>query len=333
MSDTVAAAVEVHPTALVGPEVEMDAGVRVGPYAVLSGRIRVGAGTRIGPHALIEGETEIGRECQIHGHAVLGTAPQDLKYRGEPTRLTMGDRCVVREFSTVNRGTAGGGGHTILGNGVVILIGAHVAHDCALADGVIVSNQVQLAGHVVLEAHAIVGGMTGIHQFCRVGRHAFVGACSAVLQDVAPFIKVQGNRAKPFGLNAVGLRRHGFSREALAAPGRHRRNAAVGLIDDKRRAARRLATLEPVRRRRSGRPDGARVADVGVVDRELGVVALDLRFGPLQPLLEFLVGQPLPCAELQGPLERHAQFGLARPRPRQVRIAPRRAGHFVVGRR
>lgn len=209
--------VEVHPTAVLSPEVELEAGVSVGPYAVLTGRIRVGAGTQIGPHVVMEGETVIGRECRIHAGAVLGTAPQDLKYRGEPTRLTVGDRCVIREFATINRGTAGGGGHTILGHGVVVMTSAHVAHDCHLHDGVIVANQVQLAGHVVLEAHAIVGGMTGIHQFCRVGRHAFVGACSAVLQDVVPFIRVQGNRARPFRLNTVGLRRHGFSRETLAA--------------------------------------------------------------------------------------------------------------------
>lgn len=212
-----AAPIEVHPTAIVSPEAELEAGVAVGPYAVLSGRIRVGAGTRIGPHALIEGETVIGRACQIYGHAVLGTAPQDLKYRGEPTRLTVGERCVVREFATINRGTGGGGGHTVLGSGVVVMASAHVAHDCWLHDGVILANQATLAGHVVLEAHVIVGGMTGIHQFCRVGRHAFVGACSAVLQDVVPYIRVQGNRAKPFRLNTVGLRRHGFSREALAS--------------------------------------------------------------------------------------------------------------------
>ncbi len=217
MRDAVAAPVEVHPTALLGPEVELEPGVAVGPYAVLSGRIRVGAGTRIGPHALIEGETAIGRECQIHGNAVVGTAPQDLKYRGEPTRLTLGDRCVIREFASVNRGTAGGGGHTLLGHGVVVMAYAHVAHDCVLQDGVILANQATLAGHVVLESHVIVGGLTGIHQFCRVGRHAFVGACSAVLQDVAPFIKVQGNRVKPFGLNSVGLRRHRVAPEAIAA--------------------------------------------------------------------------------------------------------------------
>ncbi len=212
-----APAIDVHPTAILSPEVELEAEVTVGPYAVLNGRIRVGAGTRIGPHALIEGDTIIGRACQIHGHAVLGTAPQDLKYRGEPTRLTVGDRCVVREFATVNRGTVGGGGHTLLGNGVVVMASAHVAHDCTLHDGVILANQATMAGHVVLESHVIVGGMTGIHQFCRIGRHAFVGACSAVLQDVVPYIRVQGNRAKPFRLNTVGLRRHGFSRETLAS--------------------------------------------------------------------------------------------------------------------
>lgn len=211
------AAVAVHPTAVLAPGVELEPGVTVGPYAVLGGRVHVGAGTRIGPHVVIEGETAIGRECQIHAQAVVGTAPQDLKYRGEATRLTVGDRCVIREFASVNRGTVGGGGHTVLGNGVVIMTSAHVAHDCTLRDGVILANQATLAGHVVLEDHVIVGGITGIHQFCRVGRHAFVGACSAVLQDVAPFIKVMGNRAKPYGLNAVGLRRHGFTREALRA--------------------------------------------------------------------------------------------------------------------
>ncbi len=210
-------AVQVHPSAVVAPEAELEPGVTVGPYAVIAGRVHVGAGTRIGPHAVLEGETFIGRDCQIHAHAAVGTAPQDLKYRGEPTRLTLGDRCVIREFASVNRGTVGGGGHTALGNGVVVMASAHVAHDCGLQDGVILANQVTLAGHVVLEAHAIIGGMTGIHQFCCVGRHAFVGACSAVLQDVAPFIKVQGNRAKPFGLNAVGLRRHGFTPETLKA--------------------------------------------------------------------------------------------------------------------
>jgi UDP-N-acetylglucosamine acyltransferase len=210
----------VHPSAVVAPEAELEPGVAVGPYAVIDGRVRVGAGTRIGAHAVLEGESAIGRDCQIHAHAVVGTAPQDLKYRGEPTRLTLGDRCVIREFASVNRGTVGGGGHTVLGNGVVVMASAHVAHDCLLQDGVILANQVTLAGHVVLEAHAIVGGMTGIHQFCRVGRHAFVGACSAVLQDVAPFIKVQGNRVKPFGLNTVGLRRHGFTPESLKALGR-----------------------------------------------------------------------------------------------------------------
>ena len=217
MNGPLAAPAQVHPTAIVSPEVELGPGVTVGPYAVLSGHIRVGAGTRIGPHALIEGETEIGSQSEIHGNAVVGTAPQDLKYRGEPTRLTLGDRCVIREFASVNRGTVGGGGHTLLGHGVVIMAYAHVAHDCVLQDGVILANQATLAGHVVLESHVIVGGLTGIHQFCRVGRHAFVGACSAVLQDVAPFIKVQGNRVKPFGLNSVGLRRHRVPPEAIAA--------------------------------------------------------------------------------------------------------------------
>lgn len=212
-----AAGVDVHPTAVVGSEVELGPGVMVGPYAVVTGRVRIGGGTRIGSHAVIEGETEIGPECEIHPHAVLGTAPQDLKYRGEPTRLTLGERCVVREFVTVHRGTLGGGAHTALGRGVVIMACAHVAHDCLLEDGVILANQVALAGHVVLEAHAIIGGLTGVHQFCRIGRYAFVGACSAVAQDVPPFVRAVGNRARPFGINAIGLQRHGFPPQAVAA--------------------------------------------------------------------------------------------------------------------
>ena len=208
---------EVHPTAVLSPEVELGPGATVGPYAVLSGRVRVGAGTRIGSHVVIEGEAEIGRATQIHAHAVIGTAPQDLKYQGEPTRLTIGDQCVIREFASVNRGTAGGGGHTLLGHRVVVMAYAHVAHDCVLHDDVILANQSALAGHVVLESHAIIGGLTGIHQFVRIGRHAFVGACSAVLQDIPPFVKAQGNLAKPFGLNTVGLRRHGVRPETVAA--------------------------------------------------------------------------------------------------------------------
>lgn len=206
---------EIHPTAIVAPGARLEDGVSVGPYSIIGERVAIGEGTRIGPHVVIDGWTEIGRGCQIFSHAAIGTAPQDLKYRGEETRVSIGDGCTVREYATVNRGTAGGGGLTALGPHTVVMAYAHVAHDCIIGEHVILANLVTLAGHVLIEEHAIIGGITGIHQFVRVGCYAMVGACSAVLQDILPYVKVQGNRAKPYGLNSVGLRRHGFPPEAV----------------------------------------------------------------------------------------------------------------------
>ncbi len=207
----------VHPTAIVEAGAELDAGVTIGPYALVGPEVRVGAGTVIGGHSVLEGRTEIGPGCRIGAHVVIGAPPQDVKYRDEPTRVVIGEGTQVREFATIHRASVGGDGVTRVGPRCFIMAYAHVAHDCSLGEQVIMANQASLAGHVALGRFVIVGGMTGIHQFVRVGDFAFVGACSAVLQDIPPFIKVQGNRAKPFGLNLVGLRRHGFSAETLHA--------------------------------------------------------------------------------------------------------------------
>ena len=208
---------DVHHTAIVEPGAELDTGVTIGAYALVGPHVRLGADTRIGPHAILEGWTEVGPRCQIGPQVIIGSAPQDLKYGGEPTRVVIGAESQIREFATIHRASTGGHGVTAVGAGSFLMAYTHVAHDCELGDQVIMANQASLAGHVSVGRHAIIGGMTGIHQFVRIGEYAFIGACSAVLQDIPPYVKAQGNRAKPFGLNLVGLRRHGFSPESIHA--------------------------------------------------------------------------------------------------------------------
>ncbi len=209
--------VTVHPTALVEPGAELAAGVQVGAYAIVGSQVRVGFRTCVGSHTILEGRTEIGADCRIGSHVIIGAPPQDVKYHGEPTRLVIGDRTLVREFATIHRASTGGSGVTSIGPESFIMAYAHVAHDCQLGERVIMANQASLAGHVEIGRCAVIGGMSGVHQFVRIGEYAFLGACSAVLQDIPPFVKAQGNRAKPFGLNVVGLRRHGASAEAILA--------------------------------------------------------------------------------------------------------------------
>lgn len=209
--------VTIHPTALVEPGAELAEGVSVGAYSIIGAQVCVGPGASIGSHTVLEGRTEIGAECRIGSHVIIGAPPQDVKYHGEPTRVVVGDRTMVREFATIHRASIGGSGVTSIGADGFIMAYVHVAHDCQLAEQVIMANQASLAGHVQIARGAVIGGMTGIHQFVRIGEYAFLGACSAVLQDIPPYVKAQGNRAKPFGLNVVGLRRHGFSAEAIQA--------------------------------------------------------------------------------------------------------------------
>ncbi len=200
----------VHPTALVDPDAELGPGVQVGPYAIVGPRVRIGAGTDVGPRVFIERDTTVGEECTLAHGAVLGTDPQDMKYEGEDAPLIVGDRTVIREYATLNRGTSALG-RTEVGSDCLLMAYTHVAHDCVLGDHVIVSNAVNMAGHVLIEDWAIIGGVTPIHQFVRIGTHAFVGGGSRLAQDVPPFCRAAGSPARLYGLNSVGLERRGFS--------------------------------------------------------------------------------------------------------------------------
>ena len=200
----------IHPTAIVDSAARLADDVSVGPFTVIGPSVVIGAGTRIGPHVFIERNTTIGRDCRIHAGAVLGSDPQDLKFGGEETQLIVGDRTTIREYATLNRGTAAHG-KTEIGSDCLLMSYSHVAHDCILADRVIVSNAVQMGGHVTIGEHAIVGGLTAIHQFVRIGPHAFVGGAARVQKDVPPYVKAAGSPLALYGLNSVGLQRRGFS--------------------------------------------------------------------------------------------------------------------------
>jgi len=205
----------VHPTAVVDAGAELAADVSVGPYAIISAGVRVGAGTQIGAHCVIEGPTSIGRDNRISSHTALGCAPQDKKYAGEPTELRIGDRNTIFQFCTFSRGTAQDGGVTRVGDDNWIMAYVHLAHDVQLGSRTILANNATLAGHVDVGDWAIIGGLTGIHQFCKVGAHVMTGFQSHVSQDIPPFMTVSGNPLSVHGFNAEGLRRRGFSRERI----------------------------------------------------------------------------------------------------------------------
>jgi len=207
----------VHPTAIVDPSAELAAGVGVGPYAVIGAGVQIGEGTQIGAHTVIEGPTRIGRDNRIHGHASLGGAPQDMKYRGEPTELQVGDRNTIREFCSFNIGTAQDAGVTRIGSDNWIMAYVHIAHDCQVGDQTIIASFSGLAGHVHLGDWAIVGGQSGLHQFVRMGAHAMTGFQSHVSRDVPPFMMVDGNPLAVRGFNSEGLRRRGYSPERIAS--------------------------------------------------------------------------------------------------------------------
>jgi len=208
---------EVHPTAIVTAGAELDTGVRVGPYAVIGRHVKIGAGTTIGAHAVIDGRTTIGRDNRIFQFASVGAEPQDLKYRGEESRLEIGDRNIIREFATLNPGTQGGGLLTSVGDQNLFMVYSHVAHDSHVGSHCVLANSATLAGHVTLEDHVIVGGLAAIHQFVRVGESALLGGGSMVIHDVPPFCTASGDRAVLRGLNVVGLKRRGFGPERVRA--------------------------------------------------------------------------------------------------------------------
>ena len=206
----------IHPTAVVSPGAQIGAGVSIGPYSVIGDRVIIGRDSWIGPHVVISGPTRIGAGNRIFQFCSIGDDPQDKKFAGEvESALEIGEGNVIREFCSINRGTAGGGGVTRLGNQNWIMAYVHIAHDCLVGSHTVLANNATLAGHVQVEDHAILGGFTGVHQFCRIGRHSFSAISSVVVKDVPPFTLVAGNTARPTGLNKEGLRRQGFSADDI----------------------------------------------------------------------------------------------------------------------
>jgi UDP-N-acetylglucosamine acyltransferase len=206
----------IHPTAIIEPGAELADDVEIGPYAIVGPKVRIGAGCRIASHAVIAGRTTLGRNNRVFSHAALGGEPQDKKYAGEDTELVIGDDNTIREFCTFNTGTAQDGGTTRVGSNNWIMAYVHIAHDVQVGDNCILANNATLAGHVKLGDWVILGGMTGVHQFVRVGAHAMSGGGSILLQDLPPYVICQGNPAAPFGLNSEGLKRRGFAPEAVS---------------------------------------------------------------------------------------------------------------------
>jgi UDP-N-acetylglucosamine acyltransferase len=206
----------IHPTAILEDGVDLDSDVTIGAYALLGPRVEIGAGTLIGPHSVIECNTRIGSGCSVGVGCVLGGAPQDRKYQDEETWLEVGDNTQLRDYTTVNRGSAARG-KTSVGRNCLLMTYVHVAHDCVLDDGVIIANGVQLAGHIHIGAFAYIGGLTPVHQFVKIGTHAFVGGGSRLPQDVPPFTRAAGNPYKLYGINTLGLTRAGFDEKKRAA--------------------------------------------------------------------------------------------------------------------
>ncbi len=206
----------IHPTAIIHDNARLASDVSVGPGSIIGPGVVIGAGTTVASHVLIHRATTIGEDCEIHHGAVLGTDPQDLKFQGEEMPLIIGDRTVIREYATLNRGTRAAG-HTVVGSDCLIMAYAHIAHDCILGDHVILANSVNMGGHVEIGDWVIVGGLTAIHQFVRIGAHAFVGGASRVPKDIAPYVRAAGNPLAMAGLNSVGLQRRGFSEESRNA--------------------------------------------------------------------------------------------------------------------
>jgi UDP-N-acetylglucosamine acyltransferase len=242
----------VHPTAVVSPRAEVGEGSHVGPFCTVGDEVRLGARVRLESHVVVDGRTEVGDDTHVFPFASLGLAPQDLKYRGEPAETRVGRRNKIREFVTVHRGTEGGGMLTSLGDDCLVMAQAHVAHDCIVGSRVIMANAATLAGHVRIEDGANVGAYSGVHQFCRVGREAYVGGYSVVVKDALPFALTVGNHAKCYGLNTVGMRRRGYPPETVEAL-----HHAFRLL-----LASRLNTTQALERIRAETPDSPEVAEL-----------------------------------------------------------------------
>jgi UDP-N-acetylglucosamine acyltransferase len=240
---------EIHPTAIISSGAEMGEDCYVGPYSIIGEGVSLGDRVRVESHAVIDGNTSIGEDTRIFPFVSIGLAPQDLKYGGEQTRTVVGKRNQIREFVTIHRGTAGGGGITTVGDDNLLMAQAHVAHDCKVGNEVIMANAATLAGHVEIADRANVGAYSGVHQFCRIGREAFVGGYSVVVKDALPFAIIQGNHAKCFGLNRIGMKRRGYSKDVI----RHLNHAFYLLLSSK------LNTSQAVERIREEITDCAEV--------------------------------------------------------------------------
>ncbi len=207
----------IHPQSVVDQNATLAESVEVGPFCRIGPDVTIGAGTKLLSHAVIEGPAELGERCTVFPFASIGLPPQDLKYQGEPTRLTCGSGNIFRECVTVHRGTAGGGGITRIGDDNLFMAYSHIAHDCQIGNQAIFANAATLAGHVEVGDKAIIGAFSGVHQFCRLGNYAFIGGYSVVVKDALPYMRSVGNHAKVYGVNSLGLKRQGFSKEAIAS--------------------------------------------------------------------------------------------------------------------
>ena len=205
----------IHKTAIISPDAHIGDDCHIGPFCTIGGKVALGQGVRLDSHVVIDGKTSIGDETHVFPFVSIGLAPQDLKYAGEPTATEIGKNNHIREFVTIHRGTAGGGGLTKIGDGNLFMAQAHVAHDCQIGNEVIMANAATLAGHVEIADRANVGAYSGVHQFCRIGLEAFVGGYSVVVKDAPPFAVIQGNHAKCYGLNRVGMKRRGYAKETI----------------------------------------------------------------------------------------------------------------------
>ncbi len=207
----------IHSTAIVAPDAELGEGVEIGPYSIIGKEVKIGRHTIIGPHAVIDDFTQIGENCHIFQFASIGAPPQDLKFAGEKTSVVIGNFNTIREFVTIHRSTTADIGVTVIGDHNLIMAYCHVAHNCKLGNNIVMSNGATLGGHTHIEDYAIIGGLTGVHQFSRIGAHCIVGGASGVNKDVPPYTTAAGNHAKLFGLNLIGLKRRGFSEETINA--------------------------------------------------------------------------------------------------------------------
>ena len=207
----------IHPTAIVSPSARIGYDCFIGPYSIVGDEVELGDGVRLESHCVVDGRTFIGAETHVFPFVSIGLASQDLKYKGEPSETRIGQRNKIREFVTIHRGTAGGGMLTKTGDDCLIMAQAHIAHDCLIGDGVIMANAATLAGHVVIEDRANIGAYSGVHQFCRVGKEAYIGGYSVVVKDALPFALTVGNHAKCYGLNITGMKRRGYPRAAIDA--------------------------------------------------------------------------------------------------------------------